>query len=44
MMWLNQRKLILFTIFLVSSIFLFPGGGHAQAGEKLTVFVSIPLQ
>lgn len=44
MMWLNQRKLVLFSIFLVSVIFLFPCGGHAQAGKKLTVFVSIPPQ
>jgi zinc transport system substrate-binding protein len=44
MMWLNQQKLVLFSIFLVSAIFLFPCGGHAQAGKKLTVFVSIPPQ
>jgi zinc transport system substrate-binding protein len=44
MMRLNQRKLVLFAIFLVSAIFLFPCGGHAQAGKKLTVFVSIPPQ
>ena len=44
MMWLNQRKLVLISIFLVSAIFLFPCGGHAQAGKKLTVFVSIPPQ
>ena len=44
MMWLNQRQLVLFIIFLVSAIFLFPCGGHAQAAKKLTVFVSIPPQ
>jgi len=44
MIWLNQRKLALFSIFLVSAIFLFPCGGHAQAGKKLAVFVSIPPQ
>jgi zinc transport system substrate-binding protein len=44
MMWLNQHKLVLTSIFLISATFLLLCGGHAQAGKKLSVFVSIPPQ
>jgi zinc transport system substrate-binding protein len=41
---LNQRRLLLIGIFLVSANFLLICHGHAQAGKKLSVFVSIPPQ
>ena len=44
MMWVNQRKLVLIGICLISATFLFICRGHAQAGKKLVVFVSIPPQ
>lgn len=43
-MWLNQRKLILIGVFLIATAFLLICGGHAQAGNKVAVFVSIPPQ
>lgn len=43
-MGLNQRQLALVGIFLVLATFLFICRGHAQAGKKLVVFVSIPPQ
>ena len=44
MMWLNQRKLVLIRIFSISAMFMLICSGHAQAGKKLAVFVSIPPQ
>jgi zinc transport system substrate-binding protein len=44
MMWVNQRKLVLIGICLISVTFLFICRGHGQAGKKLVVFVSIPPQ
>ena len=44
MMLLDQRKLVLIGIFLISATFMFICRGHAQAGKKLAVFVSIPPQ
>jgi zinc transport system substrate-binding protein len=44
MMWVNQRKLVLIGICLISATFLFICRGHGQAGKKLVVFVSIPPQ
>jgi zinc transport system substrate-binding protein len=43
-MGLNHRKLLLIGIFLVLATFLLICRGHAQAGKKLLVFVSIPPQ
>jgi len=43
-MWLNQRKLFSISIFWIPATFLLLCGGHAQAGKKLAVFVSIPPQ
>ncbi len=43
-MWVNQRKLVLIGTFLISGAFLLICSGHAQAGKKLAVFVSIPPQ
>ncbi|MEJ2729878.1 MAG: zinc ABC transporter substrate-binding protein [Deltaproteobacteria bacterium] len=43
-MGLHQRKLILIGIFLVSATFLLICRGHAQASEKMPVFVSIVPQ
>jgi zinc transport system substrate-binding protein len=40
----NQRKLLSISIFLIPATFLLLCGGHAQAGKKLAVFVSIPPQ
>jgi ABC-type Zn uptake system ZnuABC Zn-binding protein ZnuA len=44
MMWRNQHKIGFISLFLVSAIFLLTCGAHAQAGEKVAVFVSIPPQ
>ena len=44
MMRVDSRKLVLIGIFLISATFLFICRGHAQAGKKLIVFVSIPPQ
>jgi zinc transport system substrate-binding protein len=44
MMWLNPRKLVSISILLIPATFLFICGGHAAAGKKLAVFVSIPPQ
>jgi zinc transport system substrate-binding protein len=44
MMWLNQRKLVLIRIFSLSATFILICSGHARAGKKLAVFVSIPPQ
>jgi zinc transport system substrate-binding protein len=43
-MGLNQRKLFLTGILLVSATFLLICPGHVQAGKKLLVFASIPPQ
>jgi zinc transport system substrate-binding protein len=43
-MWLNQRKSVSISIFWITATFLLLCGGHAQAGKKLAVFVSIPPQ
>ena len=45
-MWVrqNQRKLLSIIIFLIPATFLLLGAGHAQAGKRLAVFVSIPPQ
>jgi zinc transport system substrate-binding protein len=43
-MWVNQRKLVLIGMFLISGVFLLICSGPAQAGKKLAVFVSIPPQ
>lgn len=43
-MGLNRRKLFIIGIFLVSANFVLFCQGHAQAGKKLLVFVSIPPQ
>ena len=44
MMWLNQRKLVLIRILLISTTFMLICSGHARADKKLAVFVSIPPQ
>jgi zinc transport system substrate-binding protein len=43
-MWVNQRKLVLIGMFLISGVILLICSGPAQAGKKLAVFVSIPPQ
>jgi len=43
-MWVNRSKRLLIGIFAVSGVLLLIGSGNAQAGKKLTVFVSIAPQ
>ena len=44
MMWLNQRKLLSISLFLIAANFILICGGRARAAEKIAVFVSIPPQ
>ena len=44
MIWPNPHKIVFISLFLISAFFLLTCGAHAQAGEKVAVFVSIPPQ
>ena len=43
-MWRNQHKIVFISLLLISAIFLLICGEHAQADEKVAVFVSIAPQ